>query len=101
MDSTSATVIANVALMAAIAAAVLCIAAATWAHSVSGRMAVCTFLVVVVGIPTLAYRAVEDYRASLWHPELTAEAVAPAAVPDTIGPVRYRIPISNDDHVTA
>jgi len=100
MDSTGATVVCNVATMAAVTSAVLGLATATWAHTVSARAAVCAFLVAVVGIPGLAYRSVEDYRATIWHPELTAEAVAPAAVPDAIGPVRYRIPIDNDDHRT-
>ncbi|HET6735624.1 PQQ-binding-like beta-propeller repeat protein [Mycobacterium sp.] len=100
VDSTGATVIAVAASLAAIAAVVLGVGAAAFAHSVSHRIVLCGFLVVVLVLPLLTYRTVQNYRAGVWHPELTAAATAPAAVPDAIGPVRYRIPLGANEYST-
>lgn len=95
MDSTGATVISAAAMMAATAAAALGVIAAPWFASVDHRTALCAFLVVVVGAPILTCRAVENYRATVWHPEFTTEAAPAAPVPEVVGPIGYRIPLGS------
>jgi hypothetical protein len=87
VDSTGATVVA------AIAATVAAVATTAFGRDVSGRAAVCAFLVVALAAPALTYWAVRNHRDRLWHPELTAVASVPAPVPDMIGPVGYRIDV--------
>jgi outer membrane protein assembly factor BamB/uncharacterized membrane protein YvlD (DUF360 family) len=98
LDSTGMSVIAATATLAAVAAVVLAVATIAFARDVSGRTALCTFLVVVVAVTALTYSAVQSYRAGVWYPELTATASTPAPIPDTIGPVGYRIPLSTEDY---
>jgi hypothetical protein len=95
-----AAVIAVAGTLAAIASAVLGVATAAFTHSVSGRTALCAFFVVGLVVPILTHRSVQNYRGGVWHPGLTAVATTPAAVPDAIGPVRYRIPLAADVHST-
>ncbi|BBZ15272.1 outer membrane protein assembly factor BamB family protein [Mycobacterium branderi] len=98
VDSTGATVIAAAAMLAAVAAATLGVATAAFTRYLSSRTALCACLVVAVAIPALTYRSVRHYRAGVWRPQLTAAATTPAAIPDAIGPVRYRIPLDPNDH---
>ncbi|MEV0669948.1 PQQ-binding-like beta-propeller repeat protein [Mycobacterium sp. NPDC050441] len=93
VDSTGATVLATVALLAAITATVLGVATIWFARDVSGRTAVCAFLVVAVAATSLTYKSVQDHRRGVWHPDLTAVASPPVSVPDGIGPVRYEVPL--------
>ncbi|WP_082022770.1 outer membrane protein assembly factor BamB family protein [Mycolicibacterium setense] len=99
VDSTGATVLTAAALASAVAATVLGVVGVAFAHDVNERTALSAFLVVVLVITLPTYRSVQDHRAAVWHPDLTAPAVTPAPVPDQIGAVRYRVPLDSGDRM--
>lgn len=41
---------------------------------------------------------VEDFRARVWHPALTAAATPPDPLPAAFGYVGYRLPVEGDSH---
>lgn len=96
VDTTGATVIAGIAALAAVAAVALGLAAIGFMREAGKRTALCAFLVVAVAVPTLAFRLVEHHRAGVWRPDATATATPPTPVPDSIGSVRYRVPVDED-----
>lgn len=86
---------AATAVLAAVAAVVLAMATIAFARDVSGRAALCAFLIVAVTSTALTYSAVRNFRAGAGNPALTVAASIPL-VPGTIGPAEYRIRLSND-----
>ncbi|OBG89731.1 hypothetical protein A5699_12950 [Mycobacterium sp. E802] len=99
VDSTGTTVLTAVALVSAIAAAVLGLAAVTFARDVSKRVAFSAFLAVALLTTLPTYRSIQDHRADVWQPDLTTRATTPAPVPDDIGAVRYRVPMGDGDQI--
>jgi hypothetical protein len=95
VDSTGASMMAAAAVLAAVAAVVLGMSTAAFIRHADGRMVLCAFFIVAIAVPALIYRQVGDYRATVWHPDLTAAASPPAPLPDAIGRVRYRLALDD------
>jgi hypothetical protein len=91
VDSTGATVLAEAAVLAASAAVVVGLAAAAFIGPVNGRTALSAFAIVALVAPVPIFRSVEEYRAGVWHPELTATDSPPAPLPAAIGPLHYQL----------
>lgn len=96
VDSTGASLLAAEAMLAALVAVVLGVTAAAGDTPPDRRIALCTFVVVAVVLPVAIHRSVDDYRARIWYPSLTAAAAAPAPAPSSIGPVTYRLSYARD-----
>lgn len=90
-DSSGANVIAAAAMTAAAAAAVMSLIISFVLRQADARTALCAFLVVLLAVTALMNQVLKDYRARLWHPEITAAAAPAASLPDGLGPARYRL----------
>lgn len=90
--STGACVMAAAAMIAAATAAVLSLILSAFRRHAEARTALCTFVVVLIAVSALIHHVVQDYRARLWQPGLTAAAAPVASLPDRIGTARYRLP---------
>lgn len=99
VDTSGTSVFAVVALVSAIMAIVVAVVATLFGREVSGRVAVCAFAVVALVGSVVTYTAVQNHRAGVWHPSLTAAAAPAAPVPDVIGPVGYRIPLKRNQFI--
>lgn len=97
VDSTGVSVVAGASAVASAVAMVVAVAVVAFGGDVSGRAALCAFLVVVVGAPAVTYWAVQNHRAGVWYPTRIAGAAAPASIPDMVGPVGYRITLDDRD----
>ncbi|WP_156750922.1 PQQ-binding-like beta-propeller repeat protein [Mycobacterium sp. 852013-50091_SCH5140682] len=98
VDSTGASVLVVEAMLTALVAVALGVTAAAGSAPTNRRIALCAFAVVAVVLPVAIHRSVDDYRARVWHPSLTASAAAPAPVPSAIGPVKYQLSYPRDFH---
>ncbi|MFV8142048.1 PQQ-binding-like beta-propeller repeat protein [Mycolicibacterium senegalense] len=94
VDSTGVSVVAGAAAVASTVAMVVALATVAFGGDVSGRAALCAFLVVVVGAPAVTYWAVQNHQSGVWYPTRIAGAAAPAPIPDMVGPVGYRITLN-------
>ncbi|MUM22019.1 PQQ-binding-like beta-propeller repeat protein [Mycobacterium sp. CBMA271] len=91
VDTTGVTVLWRAAILTVLSAVVIGAAVALFKHKVPLYAVISAFVVAVLVISAVCCWATERYRSSVWYPSLTAIAATPAAVPDALGVVRYKL----------